>query len=683
MNFKRKALNFIMIIIMLLGNLCVCPLRADAREAFSREDSREYDGIVTSEPEVLESDWDQNPETNESLIAGFSVGDDSEPDIYLASDNQDITAYIRDVMTNRIAAATVQIKYEETVSGQEELKDFLDEKKGAMFQYFSQHVFDETESAVQGDYLRWHYRKVNLNSSAGISGGVITITYVFTMTYRTTLEEEMLVTAEIERLLSEGGIADAYQNGSDYDKIKAVYDYIHNSVVYGTETNEDFDNHTVYSALLRHDAVCQGIAAAIYRLLREMDIDCRFIANDTHGWNIVCLDGKYYNLDATWDLNNDPYRYFLKGSDSFYSNHVPKALYLTDEFKARYPVSAADYTAKDSKEEPDEDPLDKENPDNNPSDSELKEPELSEADIQYMTHVQTYGWQNYVSNGMMSGTSKEAKRLEAIKIKVSSEADLGVVYTTHCQTYGWMPWCRNGEVSGTIGEAKRLEAVKIKLTGKDADQYDIYYRVHCQSYGWMDWAKNGEPAGTAGYAKRLEAIEIVLVKKGEQPPVRSNQNTSSAFISKDGTGPYVTGENTPNVGYMTHVQTYGWQTVRYNGAAAGTSGEAKRLEGIRIFLSNTEETGDILYRTHIQTYGWENNWRKNGELSGTSGKAKRLEAIQIKLTGELAEKYDVYYRVHVQTYGWTGWVKNGETAGTSGESKRLEAIEVKLVPKGK
>ena len=76
----------------------------------------------------------------------------------------------------------------------------------------------------------------------------------------------------------------------------------------------------------------------------------------------------------------------------------------------------------------------------------------------------------------------------------------------------------NGATSGTTGEAKRVEAIKIELTGTEAQNYDIYYRAHCQTYGWLDWAKNGEAAGTQGYAKRLEAIQIVVVPKGSEAP---------------------------------------------------------------------------------------------------------------------------------------------------------------------
>ena len=137
----------------------------------------------------------------------------------------------------------------------------------------------------------------------------------------------------------------------------------------------------------------------------------------------------------------------------------------------------------------------------------------------------------------------------------------------------------------------------------------------------------------------------------------------------------------PSVSYRTHVQTYGWQNYVRDGAMSGTSGKAKRLEGINIGLSNLPYSGNIVYRTHVQTYGWQ-GWKKNGAMSGTSGQAKRLEGIQIYLTGELAKHYDIYYCVHAQTYGWLGWSKNGVMAGTSGLAKRLEGIRILLVPKG-
>ena len=320
----------------------------------------------------------------------------------------------------------------------------------------------------------------------------------------------------------------------------------------------------------------------------------------------------------------------------------------------------------------------------------IEEP-VADITISYRTHVQSFGWQNPVTNGVMSGTSGKAKRLEGIEISVSGNKNLGIQYATHCQTYGWLPWSANGEMSGTTGEAKRLEAIKIQLTGADKDKYDVYYRVHAQSYGWLGWAKNGEPSGTAGYAKRLEGIQIVVVKKNEKAPgldyagvnASKGVHDSRAYIAKtNGTITIPGSTDSTNIMYKTHVQSFGWQNWVLNGAMSGTSGKAKRLEGINIKLSNAAYAGGIQYRTHVQTYGWEKEWRKDGAMSGTSGKAKRLEAIQIKLYGEMANHFDVYYRVHAQSYGWLGWAKNGEEAGTAGLAKRLEGIQIVLIPKG-
>jgi uncharacterized protein YjdB len=245
----------------------------------------------------------------------------------------------------------------------------------------------------------------------------------------------------------------------------------------------------------------------------------------------------------------------------------------------------------------------------------------------------------------------------------------------------------NGDLSGTEGEGKRLEAIKIELTGADKDNYDIYYRVHAQNYGWLGWAKNGEASGTSGEGLRLEAIQIVIVSKEESDSFDENIGNvksvkTEAYVSSSGTDITVDGADTTSIVYRTHIQNIGWQAWKYNGAVSGTSGQAKRLEGIYIKLLNAQYSGGITYRTHVQDYGWESSWRSGGQLSGTMGKAKRLEAIQINLTGEMAEHYDIYYRVHAQNFGWLGWAKNGESSGTEGYGFRLEAIQIELVPKG-
>ena len=288
---------------------------------------------------------------------------------------------------------------------------------------------------------------------------------------------------------------------------------------------------------------------------------------------------------------------------------------------------------------------------------EIEEVEKKE-DVSYSTHVQDIGWQEEKNNGETSGTVGEAKRLEAISIKLDNQSDYvgDIIYQTHVQYIGWQDWKKNGEISGTTGQSLRLEAIRIQLTDEWNALYTVIYRVHCQDYGWLDWVENGEIAGTVGQGKRLEGIEIKLLKKSEIDP---------------------------SVSYKTHIQDQGWEsTNKKDGQVSGTTGSSKRLEAIEVKLNDSKYEGSIAYKTHIQNQGWESEWHQDNDVSGTIGQSLRLEAIQIKLLGEIADYYDVYYRVHCQDYGWLGWAKNGESAGTEGLNYRLEAIEIKLMEKG-
>lgn len=289
--------------------------------------------------------------------------------------------------------------------------------------------------------------------------------------------------------------------------------------------------------------------------------------------------------------------------------------------------------------------------------------------VSYKVHRQDYDWEeDWKKDGQTSGTVGEAKRLEAIKIKLPGGVSGSIEYRTHIQDIGWEKnWSKDGAESGTVGQCKRLEAIQIRLAGEVAENYDVYYSVHAENFGWLGWAKNGEEAGTAGYGYRLEAIRIQLVTKGDKAPelIGTIKEAMKARL----------------VGYQTHVQDYGTQAYVYDGDMAGTEGECKRMESIRMKLPSSVNSS-IQYRSHVQNIGWEKKWASNGSLSGTTGQCKRLEAIQIKLSGDVAKNYDVYYRVHAQDYGWLAWAKNGESSGTEGYAKRLEAIEVRLVPKG-
>lgn len=351
--------------------------------------------------------------------------------------------------------------------------------------------------------------------------------------------------------------------------------------------------------------------------------------------------------------------------------------------------------------------------------------------VNYQTHVQSYGWQAWQSDGETSGTTGKSKRLEGIQIKLDHMPVAGgIEYRTHIQGIGWeTSYKKNGAMSGTSGQSKRLEAIQIRLTGEMAEQYDVYYRVHAQQFGWLGWAKNDAPSGTAGFSYRLEGIQIKLVKKGAAAPgstaspfkqgykvtvKHQSENgktlktetktvlsgTSYTAKAKSFSGYHLSGStsqtvtvnaaktitfkylvNAPDVRYTSHVQKIGWQSTVKNGATSGTTGKSLRIEALKVSLGSSKLSGSIETRAHVQGIGWQ-DYVKAGAISGTSGQSKRVEAIQVRLTGEIAKYYDVYYRVHAQQFGWLGWGKNGTSAGTQGYSYRVESLQIRLVHKG-
>ncbi len=233
-------------------------------------------------------------------------------------------------------------------------------------------------------------------------------------------------------------------------------------------------------------------------------------------------------------------------------------------------------------------------------------------DLEYRSHVESIGWQEYVSSGNMTGTYGQGLRIEGLQMRLTGElADYySVEYQVHIQDYGYSQgFVSDGLTAGTTGQSRRIEALQVRIVPKySGTSTQVEYHVHIQDLGWeTKWMTDGDVSGTQGQGKRLEAIEIFL--KGN--------------------------EYSGGITYHTHIQDIGWETEwAEDGALSGTSGQSKRLEGIEIALTgDIANYYDVYYRVHAQDFGWL-GWAKNGEMAGTMGLSKRLEAIQIVLVAK-------------------------------------------------
>lgn len=125
------------------------------------------------------------------------------------------------------------------------------------------------------------------------------------------------VTISIERHYSEDDIAiinnkiDELYNTlyndklSVNDNIKTFHDYIINNTRYDTDRSDknivNYRSDIAYGPLFEGYAICGGYTDLMQLFLEKMNLKCYRVSSPLHIWNAVEINGKWYNIDLTWD----------------------------------------------------------------------------------------------------------------------------------------------------------------------------------------------------------------------------------------------------------------------------------------------------------------------------------------------------------------------------------------------
>ena len=200
---------------------------------------------------------------------------------------------------------------------------------------------DDSSTGQEGDALLYGYAGCNVSYS---TAGYIK----YTMAYHSNAEQEAKLTeavAEAMTTLQLNGLSEA-------KKITKIHDYICNHVDYAYNSTEE-QIYTAYGALCTGKAVCQGYAVLFYRLCKEAGLSVRIISGTgnggPHAWNIVRIGSKYYNMDCTWDGQDEAtYNEFMLKSEADFRDHTRESWkvagshyldYTSAEFNAQYPMT--------------------------------------------------------------------------------------------------------------------------------------------------------------------------------------------------------------------------------------------------------------------------------------------------------------------------------------------------------
>lgn len=128
----------------------------------------------------------------------------------------------------------------------------------------------------------------------------------FSPKYTMTKKERRQLQHQIDGIV-EAWLAGISINDTDYEKAKYVYELL----ALNTEYVENaINSQNIVSVFIGQQTVCQGYASAVQYLLGQLGVQSVIVSGtargEPHAWNLICLEGEYYYMDATW--GNNEYR---------------------------------------------------------------------------------------------------------------------------------------------------------------------------------------------------------------------------------------------------------------------------------------------------------------------------------------------------------------------------------------
>ena len=213
---------------------------------------------------------------------------------------------------------------------------------------------------------------------------------------------------------------------------------------------------------------------------------------------------------------------------------------------------------------------------------------------------------------------------------------------------------------------------------------------------YADYSVNGSTDSTNLNSEDSNAIDDGSGPEGQEsnasPVVNESQDTQqgssedrSEVVADDSA---VSNQLTvKNVSVSAHVQNIGWMDPVGSGNVAGTTGRGLNLEALKISLevdgaTSQEQVANALsVEAHVSGVGWQAAVG-NGGTAGTTGQSRAVEALRVRLSADLSARYTVWYRVHSAEFGWLGWACDGADAGSAGYGRAVQAVQVAVLPKG-
>lgn len=208
------------------------------------------------------------------------------------------------------------------------------QKKLTLNTAFSKEEINRILSAVINDHPEIFWLNPNaFGISQGMGRSSLTFEYIYDKKEMAVKKARMKEQAEF---IIDQNIDDVM---TDYEKCLALHDYLTDNIRYNfsaMSVNYVYDAFTIEGSILKHQAVCAGIAKGLSYLLSMLGIPNIIVEGSSkidgenvgHAWNMVKFGAHYYHIDATWDLqeinhfSNRSHMFFALDDESILDNHT-------------------------------------------------------------------------------------------------------------------------------------------------------------------------------------------------------------------------------------------------------------------------------------------------------------------------------------------------------------------------
>ena len=336
---RKKPWCIILVIVLILSSLTGCQT-GNISETMDDGANEFSSGKQTNDPEFFSSD-----ETLEALAVRFSaaqerpVGKPMSPDdadsIAETSDDptQPTTSTGPDDPSNPTNISKPAEDVDNDITPPAMIRDREDLKRAfhyMMARTSSSDVFliDRNYSPGYEDMDRTYIELESEDAYDGICvksyswGDTSDGRFVLSIDYHLPVEKIKQIKKET-RQLAKKALKNIPKKGSDpYKIVRSVNDYLCDIIEYPEEEPYEVVTHTAYGAFQNESAVCDGYSRAAKILLNERGIDCYMETGNTegggHAWNLVKLEGEWYQLDVTWNDANRTYNSDISDDDEFF-----------------------------------------------------------------------------------------------------------------------------------------------------------------------------------------------------------------------------------------------------------------------------------------------------------------------------------------------------------------------------